>query len=195
MVVLCLEFAIPPLPQFVTAGHAVWKPGDRHFARTFGVYDLFAGHKGTLYMREEQTEYEVGAGKPLVLEAGSPHVGHRACSEHTEIYWVHFIHGHPAVHILQEDIPWTSLLSKGTVEDVEPSSRRRMYLPKFASVEVQTVEPIFARIERYPQQTEWRKCATAPPFADRAVCRAQAGRARTSEPEPSVRLAQPPRPI
>ena len=45
MVVLCLEFAIPPLPQFVTAGHAVWKPGDRHFARTFGVYDLFAGHK------------------------------------------------------------------------------------------------------------------------------------------------------
>ena len=161
MVVLCLEFAIPPLPQFVTAGHAVWKPGDRHFARTFGVYDL-AGHKGTLYMREEQTEYEVGAGKRWCWKR-APHVGHRACSEHTEIYWVHFIHGHPAVHILQEDIPWTSLLSKGTVEDVEPSSRQRMYLPKFASVEVQTVEPI-ARIERYPQQTEWRKCATAPPL-------------------------------
>ena len=124
---LCLEFAIPPLPQFVTAGHAVWKPGDRHFARTFGVYDLLLVTKGTLYMTEEQTEYEVGAGKLLVLEAGLPHVGHRACKEHTEIYWVHFIHGHPAAHIRREDIPWSNLLSKGTVEDVEPSPQQRMY--------------------------------------------------------------------
>lgn len=43
---LCLEFPIPPLPQFVTVGHAVWSPGDRHFARTFNVYDLLLVKRG-----------------------------------------------------------------------------------------------------------------------------------------------------
>lgn len=76
---LCLEFAIPPLPQFVTVGHAVWSPGDRHFARTFGVYDLLLVKRGTLYMTEQDKEYAVGPGKLLVLEAGLPHAGHRPC--------------------------------------------------------------------------------------------------------------------
>lgn len=187
---LCLEFAIPPLPQFVTAGHAVWKPGDRHFARTFGVYDLLLVTKGTLYMTEEQTEYEVGAGQLLVLEAGLRHVGHRACLEHTEIYWVHFIHGHPAVHILQEDIPWTSLLSKGTVEDVEPSSQQRMYLPKFASVEVHTVEPMLRGLNDTHNRLNGENALQLHLLLTELFAALQAGCARTSEPEPSVRLAQ-----
>ncbi|WP_194542420.1 helix-turn-helix transcriptional regulator [Paenibacillus sp. JZ16] len=187
---LCLEFAIPPLPQFVTAGHAVWKPGDKHFARTFGVFDLLLVTKGTLYMREEQTEYEVGAGKLLVLEAGLPHVGHQACSEHTEIYWVHFIHGHPAVHIRREDIPWSNLLSKGTVEDVEPSSQQRMYLPKFASVEVQTVEPMLRGLNDTHNRLNGENALQLHLLLTELFAALQAGCARTSEPEPSVRLAQ-----
>ncbi|RAR41574.1 AraC family transcriptional regulator [Paenibacillus sp. MDMC362] len=187
---LCLEFAIPPLPQSVTAGHAVWKPGDSHFARTFGVYDLLLVTKGTLYMREEQTEYVVGPGKLLLLEAGLRHVGHRACLEHTEIYWVHFIHEHPAVHILQEDIPWTSLLSKGTVEDVEPSSQQRMYLPKFASIEVQTVEPMLRGLNDTHNGLNGENALQLHLLLTELFAALQAGCARTSEPEPSVRLAQ-----
>lgn len=187
---LCLEFAIPPLPQFVTAGHAVWKPGDRHFARTFGVYDLLVVTKGTLYMTEEQTEYEVSAGKLLVLEAGRPHYGHRACSEPTEIYWVHFIHGHPASHIRREDIPWTALLSKGTTEDVEPSSQQRMYLPKFASVNVQTVEPMLRGLNDTHNRLNGENALQLHLLQAQLFAVLQAECARTTEPEPSVRLAQ-----
>lgn len=187
---LCLEFAIPPLPQFVTAGHAVWKPGDRHFARTFGVYDLLLVTKGTLYMTEEQTEYEVCAGKLLVLEAGLRHFGHRACLEHTEIYWVHFIHGHPASYISQEDIPWSALLSKGTVEDVEPSTQQRMYLPKFASVEVQTVEPMLRGLNDIHNRLNRENALKLHLLLAELFAALQADCARMTEPEPSIRLAQ-----
>jgi AraC-like DNA-binding protein len=188
--VLCLEFAIPPLPQFVTAGHAVWKPGDRHFARTFGVYDLLLVTKGTLYMTEEQTEYEVCAGKLLVLEAGLRHFGHRACVEHTEIYWVHFIHGHPASYISQEDIPWSALLSKGTVEDVEPSTQQRMYIPKFASVEVQTVEPMLRGLNDIHNRLNGENALKLHLLLAELFAALQADCARMTEPEPSIRLAQ-----
>ncbi|MGG4106252.1 AraC family transcriptional regulator [Paenibacillus lautus] len=186
---LCLEFAIPPLPQFVTAGHAVWKPGDRHFARTFGVYDLLLVTRGTLYMTEEQTEYEVCAGKLLVLEAGLRHFGHRTCLEHTEIYWVHFVHGHPAVHIRREDIPWSNLLSKGTVEDVEPSSQQRMYLPKFASVEVQTVEPMLRGLNDIHNRLNGENALKLHLLLAELFAALQADCARMTEPEPSIRLA------
>lgn len=187
---LCLEFAIPPLPQFVTAGHAVWKPGDRHFARSFGVYDLLLVTKGTLYMTEEQTEYEVCAGKLLVLEAGLRHYGHRACVEHTEIYWVHFIHGHPASYISQEDIPWSALLSKGTVEDVEPSTQQRMYIPKFTSVEVQTVEPMLRGLNDIHNRLNGENALKLHLLLAELFAALQADCALMTEPEPSIRLAQ-----
>lgn len=187
---LCLEFAIPPLPQFVTAGHAVWKPGDQHFSRTFGVYDLLVVTKGMLYMTEEQTEYEISPGKMLILEAGRTHYGHRACSEHTEIYWVHFIHGQSAKHIRREDIPWASLLSKGTTEDEEPSSQQRMYLPKFASVDVQTVEPMLRGLNDTHNRLNGENALQLHLLQARLFAVLQADCVRTNEPEPSVRLAQ-----
>ncbi|EHB67057.1 MULTISPECIES: AraC family transcriptional regulator [Paenibacillus] len=187
---LCLEFAIPPLPQFVTAGHAVWKPGDRHFARTFGVYDLLLVTRGTFYMTEEGTEYEISPGKLLVLEAGLPHIGHRSCEEDTEIYWVHFIHGHAATRIRQEDIPWSVLLSKGTVEDVEPPAQQRMYLPKFAAVDVQAIEPILRGLNDTHNRLNGENAILLHLLLAKLFAALQAECARTSAPEPSERLAR-----
>lgn len=186
----CLEFAIPPLPQFLMAGHAVWKPGDQHFARVFGVYDLLLVTRGTLYMTEEETEYEIGAGKMLVLEAGLPHFGHRSCSEDTEIYWVHFVHGHPAAHIRQEDIPWSTLLSKGTNEDVEPSSQQRMYLPKFAAVDVQSIEPLLRELDDIHNGLNVETALRLHLLLAELFAALQAECVRTFEPEPSLRLAR-----
>ncbi|GGF61517.1 putative HTH-type transcriptional regulator YisR [Paenibacillus albidus] len=139
---LCLEFTIPPLPQFVMVGHAVWQPGNQHFQRTFGVYDLLLVKRGTLYMTESGTAYAVRAGMMLLLEAGLPHYGHLPCEEETEIYWVHFVHGQQTELMEQEAIPWSSLISKGTVEDQAPTPLQHLYLPKFAQVELQLLAPI-----------------------------------------------------
>ena len=187
---ICLEFVIPPLPQFVMAGYAVWKPGDQHFARSFGVYDLLFVTKGTLYMTEEETEYEISAGKLLVLEAGLSHFGHRPCTEDTEIYWVHFIHGHPAAQLRQEDIAWSTLLSKGTVKDIEPSSQQRMYLPKFASVDVQGLEPILRELNDTHNGLNTENALRLHLLLTELFAALQTECARISEPEPSERLAR-----
>lgn len=67
---LCLEFTIPPLPKFVTVGLAVWSPGDRHFARTFGVYDLLLVKRGTLYMAEQGRNMQSARAGCLCLKQG-----------------------------------------------------------------------------------------------------------------------------
>lgn len=187
---LCLELAIPPLPQFVTVGHAVWQPGDRHFARTFGVYDLLLVKRGTLYMREKDREYAVGPGKLLVLEAGLPHEGYRACEEDTEIYWVHFIHESKPAYIRREDIPWSSLLAKGTVEDEEPSAQQRLYMPKYATVDVEALEPILHEMNEIHSRLSAENALRLHLLLAGLLEALQAECIRTAQPEPAARLAR-----
>ncbi|UQZ33059.1 AraC family transcriptional regulator [Paenibacillus sp. PK3_47] len=187
---LCLEFTIPPLPQFVTVGFAVWSPGDRHFARTFGVYDLLVVKRGTLYMAEQDREYAIGPGKMLVLEAGLPHEGYRGCEEDTEIYWVHFIHESKPAYIRQEEIPWSSLLARGTVEDEEPSAQQRLYLPKFASVDLEVLEPILHEMNEIHSRLNAGNALRLHVQLAAFMAALQDECARTALPEPAVRLAR-----
>lgn len=187
---LCLEFAIPPLPQFVTAGHAVWSRGDCHFARTFEVYDLLLVKRGTLYMTEQNTEYEVGPGKLLVLEAGRPHFGHKPCMEDTEIYWVHFVHALPCNPIQREDIPWSVLLPKGTDSDIKPSLQQRLYLPKFAAVDADAAEPILQEMNQIHNRLNGENALRLHVLLAGLFAALQAECVRTAGPEPSQRLAR-----
>lgn len=188
---LCLEFPIPPLPQFVTVGHAVWSPGDRHFARTFGVYDLLLVKRGTLYMMEAGKEYAVRPGMVLLLEAGLPHDGYRACGEDTEIYWVHFIHAPEPAYIRHGDIPWSTLLAKGTVEDEEPSVQQRLYLPKFAAVDLEGLEPILQEMNELHNRLSAENAMRLHLLLAGLLAALQAECERTAQPpEPAVRLAR-----
>ncbi|CAM4200910.1 helix-turn-helix transcriptional regulator [Paenibacillus typhae] len=186
----CLEFTIPPLPKFVTVGLAVWSPGDRHFARTFGVYDLLLVKRGTLYMAEQGKEYAIGPGRLLVLEAGLPHEGYKVCEEDTEIYWVHFIHEGKPAYILQEEIPWSALLAKGTVEDEEPSAQQRLYMPKFAAVDVEALEPILDEMNEIHSRLNAENALRLHVLLAELMAALQAECARTALPEPAVRLAR-----
>jgi len=143
---LCLKFMIPPIPQFVTAGHEVWKTGDQHYKRTFGLYDLLLVKRGMLYMTENDSAYAVGPGMLLVLEADQPHWGHLPCDEDTEIYWVHIMHEPRAVHILQEEIPWSARITKGTDSDQAPVSLQPLYIPKYARVDMDLLQSVLDQL-------------------------------------------------
>jgi AraC-like DNA-binding protein len=138
----CLQFTIPPVPQLLTVGHSNWQPGNQHFKRTFGVYDLLLVKRGALYMTEDDVPYTIGPGNLLVLEPDKPHWGHLPCEVETEIYWVHFVHAIRAGLVEQEQIPWSTLISKGTDKDQTPSSLQHLYIPKWAHIDVQPVAPI-----------------------------------------------------
>jgi AraC-like DNA-binding protein/mannose-6-phosphate isomerase-like protein (cupin superfamily) len=136
-----LKLPIPPMPMFLTVGHAVWKAGGRHFKRNFEVYDMLFVVKGTLYMTEEERPFAVKGGELLVLEPGKSHWGHKECSEATEIYWVHFKHDPPAELIDRRDIPWSSVLRQGTDFDQSPDEQA-MYVPKYGTVDMTVLAPV-----------------------------------------------------
>jgi AraC-like DNA-binding protein len=137
---LALQLQIPPLPQFITVGNSIWRPGDIHFRRKFEVFDVLFIHKGTLFMTEDDIPYEIKGGDILVLEAGKTHWGHQPCVEDTEIYWVHFIHPLPTLTIDSKQIAGSTIIKKGTDFDIAPSEQH-MFLPKMIHTELSEFIP------------------------------------------------------
>ncbi|CAG7650847.1 HTH-type transcriptional activator RhaR [Paenibacillus solanacearum] len=143
----CLQLLIPPLPQFLTAGHSVWSPGMRHFPRTFDVYDLLIVCSGTLYMSEEGKEYEIPGGSMLLLEPGCAHRGYRSCEEPTEIYWVHFAHTPPVQRLAEKSVAWSAMVRQGTDSDQRPVEQY-LYLPKYGSADLKPLLPLLEELLR-----------------------------------------------
>ena len=136
----CLVMRIPPLPQFITVGHAVWSPGFQHNKRNFQVYDVLFVVGGKHYMTEEDEIYELSEGGVLVLEPGKTHWGHQPVDVDTDIYWVHFVHPAPIEIVQPDQIPWSTLLRQGTDKDLEPTEQF-MYLPKYAHLNLDSIIP------------------------------------------------------
>ncbi len=147
----CLELAIPPLPQLLTVGHALWPIGMKHFERNFPVYDILIVIKGTMFQSENDIPYELVPGSVLVLEPDQTHWGHRPCEEETEMYWFHLHHEPPSRRIESDQIPWTNVLKKGTDFDIEPSEHL-MYLPKFTTVDLTQIKPILDKMVQIHNQ-------------------------------------------
>ncbi|TNJ65597.1 helix-turn-helix domain-containing protein [Paenibacillus hemerocallicola] len=131
----CMEWSVSPLPQLVTVGYGVWKPGMRHFSRNFGLYDVLFVRTGCIYMAEDEKEYEVRAGHMLALEPGKTHVGYRDSTEETELYWIHIKHDSAQSRISAEHIPWSLVLRKGNDSDLAPANRP-IYMPKYGYLEL-----------------------------------------------------------
>lgn len=141
----CLELQIPPLPQLVTAGHAVWRPGMQHFRRSFAVYDMIFIRSGTFYMTEEDREYTLRAGDLLTLEPGKTHWGHHPVDTFTDVYWIHFVHSCQPRLVDSGDIPWSQVFPSGTDADLAPVPQL-MYVPKHARLDLDMLTPLLDEI-------------------------------------------------
>ncbi|GGN96992.1 helix-turn-helix transcriptional regulator [Saccharibacillus kuerlensis] len=86
-----IYFAAPPFPYFMDCGRSIYSPGDEHpNRRNMGVFDLILVERGTLYIGEEDLEWEVKAGRTLLLLPDRYHYSIRPCEEETSFVWVHF---------------------------------------------------------------------------------------------------------
>ncbi|MCK6256692.1 AraC family transcriptional regulator [Fictibacillus sp. KIGAM418] len=115
-----IHFPVPPFPTYITGGEGVFHPGMKHFRRTFSVYDLIYVTCGTLYMTEDNKEYEVREGEYILLTPGWEHYGHRECQEKTEILWLHF-HAEtaPAVHP-DAEVDWSTIFRRDSTYTEAP---------------------------------------------------------------------------
>lgn len=86
-----LEFICPPMPYLIVAGESFFRPGDIHERRVLtDIFDLIVVHKGTLFIQEEESNYQLSAGDYLVLLPEKRHRGFQPCHSDTHFSWVHF---------------------------------------------------------------------------------------------------------
>lgn len=85
-----IRFVAPPLPHYIFSGEDAYGPGRTHPARRdIGVFDLLVVTKGCLHVAEEQSTFDVGAGRYLLLRPDRAHRSYKPCSSETHFYWVH----------------------------------------------------------------------------------------------------------
>ncbi|QKS71798.1 AraC family transcriptional regulator [Paenalkalicoccus suaedae] len=109
---MLLKAKLPPLPTFIKCGNATFASGKSHFGRTFHLFDMLFVTKGTIYMKEENQEYEIKAGEYLILAPGLYHKGYKGCEEESAFYWAHF--SFPNSYRLEEEgeINWAAIFLK-----------------------------------------------------------------------------------
>ncbi|CAM3127710.1 helix-turn-helix domain-containing protein [Paenibacillus lupini] len=86
-----ISLQLPPIPYYITTGLSEYKPGDQHpDRRNLGMFDLLWVVKGTLYIGEENKQWEVKAGETLLLLPNKYHYSVKPCDSDTNFYWIHF---------------------------------------------------------------------------------------------------------
>jgi len=132
-----LVFAVPPFPTFIKGGEATFAKGEKHFKRTFSVFDLLYIKKGTLYMAEDNETFAVGEGEYIILLPEREHFGYQPCGEDTNFIWLHFIIDQGYEVTNEKEISWGDVFER-EASFVEPS-RYQFHLPqhgKFARREI-----------------------------------------------------------
>ncbi|MFH5182382.1 helix-turn-helix transcriptional regulator [Paenibacillus sp. TAB 01] len=87
----CIAMELPPMPYYITIGLSAFRPGEQHPSRRrLGIFDLLWVVKGTLFIGEDDRQWEVGRGQTLLLLPDRYHYPVKACETETVFYWIHF---------------------------------------------------------------------------------------------------------
>lgn len=85
---------LPPLPYYITIGKVRYKPGEQHPNRhNIGIFDWIFVIQGTLYIGEDDKQWEVEAGHSLLLLPDRYHYAVKPCHVETVFYWIHYAYG------------------------------------------------------------------------------------------------------
>jgi AraC-like DNA-binding protein len=123
-----ISFHVPPFPIFVKGGEGVFRKGDKHFKRTFTVFDFIYVKSGTLYITENNKAFSISDGEYIILLPGLEHYGHRVCSEDTSISWLHFSMDDYQI-ANKQNIDWSDIIKRES--SFTESDYFNFYLPRF----------------------------------------------------------------
>lgn len=75
---------------FISCGHFISDAGWIHNKRIIDSFEIIIGVKGTAYIQQDDTRYEVTTGDILLLSPGHVHEGYLPSIEGSSFYWFHF---------------------------------------------------------------------------------------------------------
>ncbi|KKI92123.1 AraC family transcriptional regulator [Bacillus sp. SA1-12] len=76
--------------EFISCGQFLSREPWTHTRRNLKSFVIIIGVKGTLYITQEGTQYEIKPGDILLLLSSHTHLGHRECKPGVSFYWCHF---------------------------------------------------------------------------------------------------------
>ncbi|MEK3738494.1 MULTISPECIES: helix-turn-helix transcriptional regulator [Paenibacillus] len=76
--------------HFTAAGEFISETPWKHVERVMGNYELIIGVNETVYLSEENKQFEVGPDEALLLMPNRTHVGYRESRPGVKFYWFHF---------------------------------------------------------------------------------------------------------
>jgi AraC-like DNA-binding protein len=126
-----LQFHSPPLPHFTMGGEDTYAIGRTHLSRNnIGLFDLLIVTQGSLYIAEEDKEYDVTPGKALILRPDLYHCSYKPCTSRTHFYWLHF----QTIGRWQEISNEHKTVYKPPDDPYNPISFFNIYLPRFCAL-------------------------------------------------------------
>lgn len=142
-----LQSIFPPFPTYIKGGEAQFRPGSRHFKRSFNVFDLLYVSQGEMFIQEEDQQYSVKEGEYLILAPEKLHFGYQVSSVTTHYFWIHFLFDNDYELIPQERLvaDWSQLLIQ-EASFIEPA-RYYLQIPRYGEIRQRAyLENIFTRI-------------------------------------------------
>jgi AraC-like DNA-binding protein len=121
--------------EFISCGQFVSSEPWIHTKRNLKSFEIIIGVEKTLYITEEDVQYEVKPGDILLLLSTHTHQGHKVCEPGVSFYWCHFFCS-----------SFYSLIDSKTMEDEVISLRSN---PAFDSI-----SNIYIPINSTPQRIE-----------------------------------------
>ncbi|WP_214481144.1 AraC family transcriptional regulator [Bacillus sp. SM2101] len=127
-----IKFPIPPFPLFVNGGQYVFNKGDRHFRRTFPVFDLLYVKYGKIFITTNDVQYEINEGQYLIILPGEEHYGHKDCIEGSQFIWLHFQYEKKYDLEVNESIDWSNIV-QNIPSYIEPANLL-LKIPQYAKI-------------------------------------------------------------
>ncbi len=125
-----LKTSIKTPIEFVSGGQFVSEIPWMHTKRSVDSFELIIGVHETLYMEQDDIQYEVTPGHVLLLLPNHTHQGYAVCAKHISFYWFHFLC--PGPYELIDEYELGSEVSKFRAN---PDSHRHItdiYIPLFS---------------------------------------------------------------
>ena len=123
-----LSFSHDSLPESVSCGRFVAPAGWKHSSRLIDSYVLLLGVQGSIFISQDDINYELVPGQVLLLLPGRQHRGFQPSQRGASYYWCHFY--------IDKNSKWLDLADLFAVLHRYRSDRHNssIYLPVFFSL-------------------------------------------------------------
>ena len=132
--------------EFISGGNFVSDVSWIHSKRIIDSFEIIIGVKETLYIQQDDIQYQVKPGNVLLLIPNQSHQGYAMCSENISFNWFHFI-CRWQFEIIDEDALENEIDMLSTQPDTQ-AANKFIYIPIYSSPSsIERINILFHQIQ------------------------------------------------